>query len=188
VVPEPLRAGVERLAGARVIGARRVYGGYGPSATFRLRLADGQRAFFKGVNRDANDFMRWALRREQRVYEEIHALISPWAPRYLGALRHEDWHVLALEDVGPANVPPWTPARARAAMRSYAEFHATTLGTRLPRWLPRRRSWAGFGALWRRLADEPGGLDGLASLAGDRRREALAWLDTALPALSAGSG
>jgi hypothetical protein len=173
--------------GARVIGARRVYGGYGPSATFRLRLDDGQRAFFKGVNRDANDVMRWALGREQRVYEAMHALISPWAPQYFGALRHEDWHVLLLEDVGPANVPPWTPLRARTAMRSYADFHASTVGMPLPRWLPRGRSWAGFGGLWRRLAEEPGGVGALASLAGDRRPEASAWLDAALPALSAAS-
>ena len=49
VVPEAVRAETERILGARVARAARAFGGYGPSATFRLILDDGRRAFFKGV-------------------------------------------------------------------------------------------------------------------------------------------
>lgn len=180
-----VRAEVERILRARIARAERVYGGYAPSATFRMRLADGRRAFFKGINRDANDYMRWALGREERVYREIGSLIRPWAPRFYGVLRRDDWHALVLEDLGPANVPPWTRAKARAATRSFAAFHRSTLGRLLPRWLPRKRLWARFAWMWKNVAEEEGALERAAGLAGPRRDEALVWLRAAFDTVRA---
>src|SRR5919197_2200914 len=164
-VPRAVRARTEEVLGARVVRAARVWGGDAPAATFRLRLEDGRRAFFKGVYCAPSANIHWVLDREERVYRNLSAFLAPWAPAFLGGFRHGDWHVLLLEDVGPADVPPWTPAKSRAAARAVADFHRATLGQPLPRWLPRRRTWAPFGARWQRLADEPGGLDGAASVA-----------------------
>ena len=47
-VPTAVRHEVERLFESPVARAVRVWGGYSPTPTFRLTLADGQRAFFKG--------------------------------------------------------------------------------------------------------------------------------------------
>ena len=67
-VPRAVRAETERLKGARVVRATRRFGGYGPSATFHLRLADGRTAFFKGVYPlPEGSGVRWALDEEERV-------------------------------------------------------------------------------------------------------------------------
>ena len=125
-VPQPVKDEVARVLGSPVVRAERAYGGYAPSATFRLRLATGERAFFKATYPTKHSEVHWGLEREERVYRACASLMRPWAPEYLGALRHGEWHVLLLEDLGPASVPPWTPAKTVAAARSYAAFHART--------------------------------------------------------------
>jgi hypothetical protein len=182
-VPREVKDDVARILGSPVARAARVYGGYAPSATFRMVLADGRPAFFKGVNAKSNDYMRSALPKEERVYRELGRYISPWAPAFLGSLERLDWHVLLLEDVGPQTMPPWSPAKARRSARSYATFHASTHGRPLPRWLSRtvHHEFAGF---WRSLS-ESGELAKTAALARRRSDEAREWLDVALPPLRA---
>ncbi len=177
-VPPEVRRAAGRILGSPVARAERVFGGYAPSATFRMRLANGERAFFKGVNASSNEYMRGALKREERVYAHLGGLIGPWAPRYHGALRERDWHALLLEDLGPAIVPPWTKAKTRAAFHSFAEFHQSTAGDALPRWLPRRRGWSRFTSGWSELLRDDL-LDRVASLAGRRRSDARRWLNGA---------
>ena len=59
----------EQMLGARIVRATRAFGGYGPSATFVLRLDDGRKAFFKGVYPlPEGSAVRWALDEEERVY------------------------------------------------------------------------------------------------------------------------
>ena len=182
-VPFPVRERTAALLGARVARAERAFGGYAPTPTFRLLLNDGRRAFFKGINHESNSFMRGALVREERVYEWLGDLISPWAPAYYGSLRLGDWHVLLLEDLGPSTVPPWGAHKARAALRAYAEFHQRTYTQKIPRWLPRAGAWAGFGHGWERLLGTSDGKASLAALAGERATEASAWLDACMPRL-----
>ena len=179
-----MKEAVARAFGSPVSRATRIYGGYAPSATFRLLFADGRRAFFKGVNAGHNDFMRQALKQEQRVYSELGALIRPWAPEYYGALQADDWHALLLEDLGPADVPPWTVRKTRDVARSYAEFHRSTLGKPLPDWIT---GWVldMEQKSWRETAMTKGALDATASLAGRRSVEARRWLVAALPILDA---
>lgn len=181
-VPREVRSQVEGLVGARVVRALRVWGGYAPSPTFRVFLADGRRVFFKGVDRTSNEHMHRALAAEERVYRELGCWLRPWAPELHGSFRAAGWHVLLLEDLGPARIPPWTSAAVRRAMAGYAAFHRHSLGHELPDWLSRRRHHA-FALTWSRLGDEPGGLENLAALAGARSSEALAWTRAALPRL-----
>lgn len=191
-LPSALRSEAERALGSRVARAERVFGGYAPSATFRILLADGRRAFLKGVGPASNDFMRAALPQEERVYRELSDAIAPWAPAFLGSLKVAEWHALLLEDVGPADVPPWTVAKVQLAAREFAAFHAANEGRVLPEWVPEWRTLlAGDLRSWRsRFSDAPDGgqadaYEATATLALGREREAHAWLVANAPALDA---
>src|SRR3954451_3795851 len=128
-VPGSVRNETERIVGARVVRARRAFGGYGPSATFTLTLDNGRRAFFKGVYPlpEGSD-VRWSLDEEERVYRDLGEWVEPWAPHFFGAIRTDGCHAVVLEVVSGARVPPWTDKIGRDAARSYADFHARTLG------------------------------------------------------------
>ena len=169
-----------------MIRARRTYGGYAPSATFALTLADGRRAFFKGTYPlPQGSGVRWVLDREAMVYRHLGPIIKPWAPELLGAVRADGWHALLLEHVGGRPVLPWTRAKARQAVESYAAFHASTLGQPAPRWLSRtqHRDFAGF---WRRIARDEAAINRIAGLAGSHSRQAMDWLRGSLPTLARG--
>jgi hypothetical protein len=181
-VPRSIKDEVAKLVGSPVARAERVYGGYAPSATFRMLLANGRRAFLKGVYPLTKDSgVKWDLENEERIYQECAPFMRPWAPEYLGGAKAEGWHVMVLEDVGPQTMPPWTPAKAKACARSYAAFHAHTYRKPLPRWLSRIEHHD-FAPFWDRLASS-GELRGTASLAKRRADEAEEWLDVALPVL-----
>lgn len=182
-VPAQLKADVARVLGSRVVRAVRAYGGYAPSATFRLSCADGRRAFFKGTfPLPEGSAVQWSLESEERVYRRLGSHIAPWAPAYIGSVRGEGWYALLLEDVGGESVLPWTRSKAMRAARSYAEFHASTLGQALPRWLPRTQHRA-FAVFWRKLADDDEALTRLAALAGEQAADAREWLDANAGAL-----
>jgi hypothetical protein len=182
-VPVEVRGRVSRALGAEVARGVRVWGGYGPTPTYRLLLADGRRAFFKGTNSASNEFMRRALVREERVYRELARAIGPWAPRFYDAFARGEWHVLLLEDLGPRSVPPWRPETTRRIAHAYAAFHEATLGRGLADWLPRPHQTLPR-VTWRRIAAESDGLRAVAALAVGREDEALDWLRAALPLLS----
>ena len=80
-VPERVPRRAEDTLGARVDRGARVWGGYTPTPTFRLRLGDGRGALFKAVGPTSNAFSRAAHDREERVYRELSDVIAPWARR-----------------------------------------------------------------------------------------------------------
>lgn len=173
-VPVAIRAEAEGVLGARIVRASRVYGGYAPSATFRLALSTGRRAFFKGVSAASNDFMRRALLQEERVYRELSDAISPWAPAFIGSVRHGDWHALLLEDLGPADVPPWTGRKVRDSAREFARFHALNEARSFPEWVPSWRTLLTAEAKVWELDRET--IIRIAALAGERTGEAEEWI------------
>lgn len=182
-VPHAVRLRVQEALNSAVARGARVWGGYGPTPTFRLTLADGRRAFFKGANAESNSFARQALVREERAYLELPGLVGYWMPRLYGALRHADWHVLLLEDVGARRMPPWGPAVTRRVAHAYADFHAATLGSeRLPPWLPRPKESLPH-VTWASVAAESDDVRCVAALAGEQRDAAHRWLWAALPLL-----
>jgi len=175
---------VARILRSRVARAERVYGGYAPSATFRLRLANGRRAFFKAsYPAPKGSGVRWFMDHEAQNYRTLERFIRPWAPKFYGSFARDGWHVLLLEDLGPRSVPPWTPTKARKAARSYARFHRKTWGGRLPRSLS-RADYVEYAKFWRTLG-KTGELVQTAALAGRRVDEAEEWLAVALPVLVA---
>ena len=185
-VPRRVRERTEEMLGTRVIRARRAFGGYGPSATFTLTLDDGRKAFFKGVYPlPEGSAVAWRLDEEERVYQELADLIDPWAPAYYGSLRLEGWHAMLMEALAGDRVPPWTASQARRAVRSYAHFHAHTLGTQLPSWLPREHHLE-FSGYWSRFAADDQLRRRLAALWGTQGRatDAADWLAAQAPALA----
>ena len=182
-VPPRVREAVAELLGSPVVRAVRTYGGYAPSATFRLVLGDDRRAFFKGTYPlPAGSAVRWFLEGEERAYRRLGRYMQPWAPAYLGSVRASGWHGIVMEDVQGASVLPWTTGKARRAARSYATFHRDTYGKPLPAWLSRKQHRE-FGAFWSGIARDDGRATAIARLAGDRRREAGRWIEQALPSL-----
>jgi Ser/Thr protein kinase RdoA (MazF antagonist) len=165
-----------------VVRATRAYGGYAASATFRLVLANGRRAFFKaGYPPPPGSAAIFPIDHEDKRYRALGPIAGRFMPRQFGSFKKDDWHVLLMEDLGRATIPPWTPAKARAAARSYARFHRSTLGASLPRWLSRTQHGE-FGGYWERL-ERLGKLSDTAALARGREEEAREWIDVALPVL-----
>ena len=178
-MPSAVRKEAERIVGAGVTRAVRAFGGYGPSATFVLTLADGRRAFFKGVfPLPEGSAVRWMLDEEERVYAELSHLIDPWAPEYFGSLRVDGWHAVLIEVVAGERLPPWTEDQARRVVRSYASFHATTAGQELPEWLARDSHFE-FSEFWARVASDDETLARISRLCPDvdGQRDARRWLD-----------
>jgi hypothetical protein len=179
-VPQDVKDEVARILRSPVARAERVYGGYAPSATFRLRLANGKRAFFKAsYPAPKGSGVKWFMDHEAQNYRTLEGFIQPWAPKFYGSFAYEGWHILLLEDLGPRSVPPWTLTKARTAARSYARFHGKTWGKRLPRSLS-RTGYLEYAKFWRTLA-RTGEIARTASLAGRRVAEAEEWLAVALP-------
>ncbi len=185
-VPAAVREEAERILGARVLRAVRAFGGYGPSATFVLTLADDRRAFFKGVYPlPEGSAVKWAHDEEERVYQDLAHLISPWAPSYFGSLRVDGWKAILIEAVAGARMPPWTPSRAERAARSYAEFHAGTEGRQLPEWLSREQHLE-FCGFWQEMTVDPEPVARLAALCPTprTREQATDWIRTNAPLLA----
>jgi fructosamine-3-kinase len=182
-VPRTVREEVRSALGSDVVRGARIWGGCAPTPTYRLLLADGRRAFFKAIEPGSNEFMRDAFATEQRVYREL-PLMRDWAPEYYRAFHRDGWSVLLLEDLGPQTVPPWTRGTARMVMHAVADFHRSTLGRRLPSWLPRlREKMVDNGSTWSWAADEDE-LRPVARLADGRASDARRWLDEHVPVLA----
>jgi Ser/Thr protein kinase RdoA (MazF antagonist) len=181
-IPKIIRQRVDDALGSRVIRAVRVWGGYGPTPTYRLMLEDGRRAFFKGTFHASNEFMKHALQVEERVYHDLGATLGRWMPQWYAMLHHEDWHVLLLEDLGPKSVPPWTPEKTRKIAHSLADFHLSTFDSHLqpPAWLPRPAEELAQES-WTRTVEESTQFRHLASFAGDEVPHALEWLQAISP-------
>jgi len=177
-VPRAVKAEVARILGSPVASAERVYGGYAPSATFRLVLRNGRRAFLKSTYPlPKGSAVVWGVADEERAYRALGARIRPWAPALFGSFDVDGWHGLVLEDLGPADVPPWTARLVRRAALDYAAFHRANLGM--------RPTAVATATLWRLFTDRwpKADLSRVARLARGRDDEALEWLDVAYPQL-----
>jgi hypothetical protein len=179
-LPPAVRRRTAEALESEIVRAARVWGGYSPSPTFRLKLANGQSAFFKGCDANSTAFMRHVIATETRVYTEMSRFISPWAPQLLGTIHEGDWSALLLEDVGPTTAPPWTATLTRQTMQAYAGFHQASLGAKLPAWLPRfADEYARF--TWQSIVEMTDDLRDVAALAGAHADDALRWLRQAEP-------
>lgn len=183
-IPSAVRDAVAAALGCPIQRAMRVWGGYSPSPTFRLRLGDGRRVFLKAAGPEENEFASAAFRREERIYAGLSDVIGAWAPAVLGMFHHGAWRLLLLEDIGPKSAPPWKPSTLRGVARSLAAFHQSTADAALPAWLPTPGQYLRqFSATWDGLLRNDQ-LAKVAGLAGQRSVDATRWLEGAAPRLA----
>jgi hypothetical protein len=182
-VPAAVRERTDAALSGRVVRASRAWGGYSPTPTFRLLLADGRRAFFKAASPGSTAFARVAHLREERVYEELRDRIGDWCPRRIASFKVDDWRVLLLEDIGAKSAPPWTPGLTRRVAQGLGRFHASTAGYQLPDWIPRPDTHPAMGVQPAAWSFPPDDVSRLAGIAANREREAEAWLKAHLPML-----
>jgi hypothetical protein len=181
-VPPAIRHEVGRTLGAEVTRAMRIYGGYSATPTFRLRLSDGRRAFFKAASAESTKFAHEAHIREERVYRELDTFVASWSPAFYGGFEIDGWRVMLLEDLGPKTAPPWKPNILRGVSRAFGDFHRETQGAVFPEWLGRPQSLLMTpDQLW--LTVQGFDRDAVANLAGSAADDARRWLDDALPVL-----
>lgn len=122
-VPPAVAAALERTLGAAITRAEIAWGGYSPSASFHLSLADGRQVFVKGTHPGQTSEGRLALLREIESYQAL-PVLKGLAPDYLGTLEAEDWSFLILEGVvGAQTALPWTPAKLDRLARSLVGFY-----------------------------------------------------------------
>lgn len=122
-VPRSLVVLIEDLAGAKVASADIAWGGYSPSASFRLYLADGRHLFVKGAHPGQTAEGVAALRREVRGYREIAALAS-LAPSFVGMVEEGAWLFLLLEHIDAAErALPWTMTKVESLASGMAAFY-----------------------------------------------------------------
>lgn len=183
-----MRGAVGDALGSPVARGARVWGGYSPSPTFRLRLHDGRRAFFKGCDPGASDTMRAAFFRELRVYDELADRVRAVAPAVYAVIERDGWHALLLEDLGPKSVPPWRPAAARGIIQAYGKWHRQGTGEPLPSWVPRPGEWLDRGGLPWTWTNDRTEIARRAAVAGPAAQEAGEWLRAAGEVLAACAG
>src|SRR5581483_3568120 len=120
-VAKPYVSAMPRLrerkpAWSRVPRATIAYGGYAPSATFRLVLANGRRAFFKAsYPLPQGSVVQLPVDEEEKRYLALAPFTGRFTPRIYATFRLAGWHVLLMEDLGPPTMPPWTAANTRLA-------------------------------------------------------------------------
>src|SRR5947209_7063170 len=89
-LPKTVRQQVDSALGAPVVQAVRIWGGYTPTPTYRLVLADGRHAFFKGTFQVSNVFAKNALLDEERVYGDLRTILGSWMPQLYATFHHDD--------------------------------------------------------------------------------------------------
>ncbi|WP_197081231.1 phosphotransferase [Gordoniibacillus kamchatkensis] len=179
-VPLELRKQVEGIMASSIRTAARVFGGYGPSATFRIFLEDGRTIFAKGAGQGSIAENWRVLPFEEAVYRDV-AAIAPISPRYFGSVRADGWHLLLLEDLQHAKkVPPWSEALALQAIRDIAAFHVRGLSE-----AGKVEAMASKGITdnWLNIKNNSDERNDFLGLFEENRNEAEAWLDAAIDTL-----
>ncbi|WP_283138930.1 phosphotransferase [Rhizohabitans arisaemae] len=116
-VHPPVRSGVERFLGGKVIEAATQHGGFSPGAAVRLRVDTGRRAFVKAVSPAQNDVAVRLYRAEARATAALPEAAP--APRLLDTFELDDWVTLIFEDIDGRH--PMNPWRRDELDRVFAE-------------------------------------------------------------------
>ncbi|SHF08305.1 Phosphotransferase enzyme family protein [Seinonella peptonophila] len=173
-IPRCVSREMESILGSVVKKTEIVYGGFGPSATFRLYLQDGRTIFVKGAGKGSTSVNWKGVKKEEILYQEVKA-VQAFSPAYIGSVKQSDWHLLLLEDMGHAvEVPPWTEALARNAMEGVAQFHLLGLQEKAKL---EKMDVATFAFQWRMLKETKAERELLFALFPGKRDEIITWFD-----------
>lgn len=184
-VPQELRKQMEDKMASPIRWATRVFGGYGPTATFRLFLEDGRTLFAKGAGKGSIAENWRVLPMEEAMYRDVHA-IAPISPRYYGSVGVDGWHLLLLEDLRQVKkVPPWSKGLALQAMRDIAAFHLRGIAE-----MGKVEAMAGKGVTdnWLAIKNNMDERNCFLGMFQENVKEAEAWLDVVIDTFIAKEG
>ncbi len=122
-VPAVVQAALADRLGSPVLEAAIAWGGYTPSASFIVTLANGKRVFIKGAHPGQNTYGVAAFKAEQQIYQNYPQL-SGIAPAYICEVELADWHLMVLEAIeGGEKLLPWTKAKLEAVFLTLETLH-----------------------------------------------------------------
>ncbi|TVQ84557.1 MAG: aminoglycoside phosphotransferase family protein [Micavibrio sp.] len=191
-LPAPLVAEIENITG-KITQSDIAWGGYSPSACFRVTAADGRRFFIKGSHPGQTTHGAKALRQEVAAYQNL-KFLERCAPRFHGTVSfgdEDDWHLAVWDQVRGKTALPWTEEKARRVLELLAELHSGVVRADVPE-LPHGRESNHVSdfflgqRLWKRFArkDDSNRQDKFVSLFEDTP-QAAHWLEAHLPQLVA---
>jgi aminoglycoside phosphotransferase (APT) family kinase protein len=130
-MPSEVRAAVEERLGAAVVEAETAETGFSPAVAARLRLADGRRAFVKGVGPDANPDSPGIYRAEARIAAGLPEGLP--VPRLLDWFELDGWVVLLFAYVeGRHPAEPWRDDELRRVLDAVGELSAALTPAPVP--------------------------------------------------------
>lgn len=189
--PPGLRRDLEAIFESPVVDAVIVWGGYSPSASWRVTCENGRSFFVKGTHPEQTAHGAAMMRQEIAAYREAPRL-SDISPRYLGMAAHggeDDWLLGVweyIEDAEPAL--PWTREKMTAVLRCLGDLHRNVKREDVPDSIEDAHSCNFVSEfftgekLWRRLADEDAVRAKFSGMFADEDA-AEGWLRDALPVL-----
>ncbi len=153
-VPVHIRAEVEHIAGARIVSARNIDGGFSPGPAARCDLDDGRTVFVKAAGTVLNEISPLMHRREGQVLAALPFGIP--APSLIGLVDDGDWVAIVTSwNDGTMPTLPLTSAdcgRVVGLVERLGEFEWGIAGGALA---PVGVAHPDLSGHWRRLYDEP---------------------------------
>jgi len=125
-VPEVLKEEISALLGAKVVYGEIAWGGYSPSASYIISLANGQKYFVKGTHPEQMSHGAKMLDQEIEAYQNLDFL-QKFCPSYYGSVSvggEDDWYLgiwQYIEDSQP--ILPWTGNKVEAVISHLALLH-----------------------------------------------------------------
>lgn len=123
-LPPGVIAEIEKITG-KTVSAEIAWGGYSPSACFRVSVATGAKYFVKGSHPAQTAHGAKALRQEIHAYQSL-AFLKELAPRFHGSISvgdEDDWHLGIWDMVDGNTALPWTEAKAGAVIDLLWRLH-----------------------------------------------------------------
>lgn len=153
-IPQPVREGIEELAGGKVVRAVSHVGGFSPGLAARIELADGTKLFVKAASPSPNAETPQIHRSEARIAAALPTEAS--VPRFLGAYDDGTWVALLFEyiDGRPPRLP-WEHEELTRVLDALGRL-SRTLTPSPVRAPPIREKHAGYLQGWRRILTEQG--------------------------------
>ena len=154
-MPQRVRDEVDAIAGAPVVSAVNIDGGFSPGPAARCTLSDGRLVFVKAAGLELNPFSPGMHRREGEVLATLGAGVP--APSLIGVFDDGDWVALVVEWVdGQMPVAPLDQGDIDRLLRLVDRLSSTAGSDALE---PCIEAHPGLSRHWQQLVEEP--LDGL---------------------------
>ncbi|MCU1388425.1 MAG: Phosphotransferase enzyme family protein [Ilumatobacteraceae bacterium] len=114
-LPTPVRAEIDRIAGAVVVESHNASGGFSPGPAARCLLEDGRLVFVKACSTTLGPYATQAHRREAKILAALGS--EGLAPRLLGVVDDGEWVALVIEHIdGRMPTAPLSPTDVDALL------------------------------------------------------------------------